>query len=326
MELRTALIGCGYWGTAIARTIAGMDEVELVAVYDRDVAASESVARLCGARTASSLEDAVDRNVEAVVVATSSETHYEVARRCLEAGKHAFVEKPFTTDLEQACALLRVAEANGLVCMVDHTYLYSEPIRKLKDMVDGGEFGQIVYVTCRRINLGIPAYFTDVIWDLAVHDLSIIDHLLGLEIDGARVSRMQHARFPNTAMANITLDLVNGVHANIAVSYLSPVKVREVVIGGTDRMAVFDDTKREKLLIYDQGVVSRNQLDADGLRKQLAGSRYGETSIPPLARRRPLTVALQHFAECAQDGREPITGSSSILSVMRALDAISRSR
>jgi len=324
--LRTALIGCGYWGTAIARTIADMDELDLVAVYDRDRSAGESVAHLCGAVQAEHLEDLLDGDVAAVLIATSSESHYEVALRCLEAGKHAFVEKPFTTNLEHARDLLRIAKANGLTCMVDHIFLYSEAVRKLKDMVDGGEFGQLVYVTCRRINLGIPRYFTDVIWDLAVHDLSVIDYLFGLDVDRVLVSRMRHASFPDDAIANITLDLQGGIHANIAVSYLSPVKIREMVIGGTHRMAVYDDTKRDKLLIFDKGIVFSDQLDAEGLRGQMAGYKYGQTSTPSLIRKPPLTTALQHFAESVLEGKEPLSGSRSILNVMRALDLISKSR
>ena len=324
--MRTALIGCGYWGTAIARTITGMDELDLVAVYDRDRSAGESVAHLCGAVQAEHLEDLLDGDVAAVLIATSSESHYEVALRCLEAGKHAFMEKPFTTNLEHARDLLRIAEANGLTCMVDHVYLYSEAVRKLKDMVDDGEFGQIIYVTCRRINLGIPRYSTDVIWDLAVHDLSIIDYLFGLDVDSVLVSRMRYAPFAQDAIANITLDLQGGIHANIAVSCLSPVKIREMVVGGTHRMAVFDDTKRDKLLIFDKGVVFLDQLDAEGLRGQMAGYKYGETLTPSLIRKQPLTAALQHFAESVLEGKEPVSGSRSILNVMRALDLISKSR
>lgn len=324
--MKTALVGCGYWGAAIARTIAGLHELQLVSVLDRDSAVSEPIARLSGAVKASSLEEALDRDSEAAIIATPPETHYKLARRCLEAGKHVFVEKPFATSLEHARALLRLADKNGLICMVDHTYVYSEPVRWLRGMVDRGEFGKIVYATSRRINLGVFQYFTDVIWDLAVHDLAVIDYLLGLDIASVQVSSMKYDGFPSDAMANITLDLKSGVHANLAVSWLSPVKVREMVIGGTERMAVFDDTKSDKLLVFDKGVVLKEELDSNDLMRQMAEYRYGETAIPPLAKKPPLSSALLHFAECVRTDSEPLTGPGSILSVMKALDAISKSR
>ncbi len=324
--MKTALVGCGYWGTAIARTISGLHELRLVSVYDRDPAVSEPLARLAGAVTASSLDDALDRDPEAVIIATPPETHYDLARQCLEAGKHVFVEKPFATSLEHAHALLRLADKNGLICMVDHTYVYSEPVKRLREMLGRGEFGEIVYVTSRRINLGVFQYFTDVIWDLAVHDLAVIDYLCGLEIERVQASGMRYDGFPNDAMANITLDLRNGIHANLMVSWLSPVKVREMVIGGTDRMAVFDDTKSDKLLVYDKGVVLREKLDSNDLMRRMAEYRYGETAIPSLPNKPPLSAALQHFAECVGTGSEPVSGPDSIRSVMKALDVISKSR
>jgi predicted dehydrogenase len=324
--LKTALVGCGYWGAAISRTIARLCELQLVSVYDRDAAVSEPIARSHGAVTATSLERTLDGDSEAAIIATPPETHYELARRCLEAGKHVFVEKPFTTSLEHAQALLRLADRKGLICMVDHTYVYAESFRILREMVDGGELGEIVYLTSRRINLGIFQYFTDVIWDLAVHDLAVIDYLFGLDIDSVQVSAMKYNGFPKDAMANITLDLKSGVHANLAVSWLSPVKVRETVIGGTDRMAVYDDTKGDKLLLFDKGVVLREELDSNDLVRQMAEYRYGDTAIVPLANKPPLSTALKHFAECVQTGGQPLTGAGSILSVMKALDAISTSR
>jgi predicted dehydrogenase len=303
-----------------------MDALELVTVYDTDPSAGESIARLYGVTQAEDLEDALDHDVSAVLVATSAESHYEVTKRCLVAGKHAFVEKPFTTDLSQARDLLRIAEGRDVTCMVDHVYLYSPAVRRLKHMVDGGELGQIVYVTCRRINLGLPRCFRDVIWDLAVHDLSIIDYLFGLDLRNVAVSRMQYAPFSHDTMANITLDLHSGIHANIAVSCLSPFKVREIVVGGTERMAVFDDTKKDKLLVFDKGVVFGENLDTSGVHGLLSDPKYGAVSTVPLDGTLPLTAALQHFAESVLDGREPLTGPSSILSVMRALDTISDSR
>ncbi len=326
MGLKTALVGCGYWGTAISRTIANLREVQLVSVYDRDAAVSEPIARLHGAVKASSLEKAVDRAAQAAIIATPPETHYELARRCLEAGKHVFVEKPFTTSLKHAQALLRLADRKGLICMVDHTYVYSESVRVLREMVGRGELGEIVYVTSRRINLGIFQYFTDVIWDLAVHDLAVIDYLFGLDIDSVQVSAMKYNGFPKDAMANITLHLKSGLHAHLTVSWLSPVKVRETVIGGTDRMAVYDDTQGDKLLVFDKGVVLREELDRNDLVRKMAEYRYGDTAIVPLVNKPPLSTALRHFAECVQTGRQPLTGAGSIRSVTKALDAISKCR
>jgi predicted dehydrogenase len=326
VRLNAALIGCGYWGGAIARTIGLIDGLNLASAYDRDPAAADSIARSSGARQAHSLEEALGRQSEVAIIATPPETHYPLARQCLTAGKHVFVEKPFTTSVAQARALLAQAQEAGLTCMVDHTYAYSEPVRKVREMIDGGELGEIVYVIGRRINLGVFQFFTDVIWDLAVHDLAILDYLLGLEIENVQVSSMKYGDFPTDAMANIALDLNRAIHVNLTVSWLSPVKVRELIVGGTDRMVVFDDTKRDKLLVFDKGVVLKDNGDPSDLRRQLAEYRYGDTSVPTLPDRKPLTSALAHFADCIRCGAEPLTGASSILSVTKALETISNSR
>jgi predicted dehydrogenase len=232
------------------------------------------------------------------------------------------MEKPFTLSLDTSLELISIAEKNNLKFMVDHVFAYSEPVKYIKENIH--ELGDMVYINSRRINLGLFQYTTDVIWDLAVHDLSIIDYLVGLDVEKVSVFKKKYKDFPNEAIANIDLELKSGVVVNINVSWLSPVKVREMIIGGTKKSIVYDDTLDDKIKVYDAGVVLEKEFESEELYKHLVEYNYGDTYTPKLPDNQSLNNAVEHFRDCVINDKEPITGKQSIINVIKTLELISK--
>ena len=320
--MKVALIGYGYWGINIARTIKEIKDIELVTIFDEDIDRINEAKKLYDFKLTTSLDEVLSLDIEAVFIATPPATHYEIAKKALQANKHIFVEKPFTLNLDDAYELIELAEKKNLKYMVDHIFIYSEPIKYLKQNIK--KFGEIVYINSRRINLGLFQYSTDVIWDLAVHDLSIIDYLVGLDIKKVSVFKKKYKDFPNEAIARIDLELSSGIIVAIDVSWLSPVKVREMIIGGTKLSAVYDDTIEDKIKIYDAGVVLEKELDKNELYKYMVQYKYGDIEIPKLPNNFSLNNSIEHFCDCVKNDKTPITSKKSILNVIKALEIISK--
>ena len=320
--MKVALIGYGYWGINIARTINQIEGIELVTIFDEDIERVNEAKKLYDFTLTTSLDEVLSLDIEAVFIATPPATHYKIAKQALNANKHIFVEKPFTLNLEDAYELIELAEKKSLKYMVDHIFIYSEPVKYLKNHLD--KFGDIVYINSRRINLGLFQYSTDVIWDLAVHDLSIIDYLVGLDIKKVSVFKKKYKDFPNEAIASINLELESGVIIGIDVSWLSPVKVREMIIGGTKMSAVYDDTIDEKIKLYDAGVILEKNLSKDELYKYMVQYKYGDIEIPNLPNNFSLNNSIEHFRDCIKNDKTPITSKKSIINVIKALEIISK--
>lgn len=320
--MRVALIGYGYWGINLARTISNIEKVELVSIFDNDINRISEAKKLYDFETVTSLDELLDLDIEAVFISTPPASHYAIAKKALLKDKHIFVEKPFTLNLDDAYELIDIAEERDLKYMVDHVFIYSEPVKYLKENLK--ELGDIVYINSRRINLGLFQYTTDVIWDLAVHDLSIIDYLVGLDIEKVSVFKKKYKDFPNEAIASINLELKSGIVLNINVSWLSPVKVRELIIGGTKKSAVYDDTKKDAITIYDAGVILEQDLNKNELYNQMVQYKYGDISTPSLPNNMSLNNAVEHFIECIIENKEPNTGKESIIKVIKALEIISK--
>lgn len=320
--MTAALIGYGYWGINIARTINQIEGIELVTIFDEDIERVNEAKKLYDFTLTTSLDEVLSLDIEAVFIATPPATHYKIAKQALNANKHIFVEKPFTLNLEDAYELIELAEKKNLKYMVDHIFIYSEPVKYLKNHLD--KFGDIVYINSRRINLGLFQYSTDVIWDLAVHDLSIIDYLVGLDIKKVSVFKKKYKDFPNEAIASINLELESGVIVGIDVSWLSPVKVREMIIGGTKMSAVYDDTIDEKIKLYDAGVILEKNLSKDELYKYMVQYKYGDIEIPNLPNNFSLNNSIEHFRDCIKNDKTPITSKKSIINVIKALEIISK--
>ena len=316
--MKFLLIGYGYWGRNIARTLKEIGINDFI-IYDEDKNQLKEAKKLYDFEIYNCVDEAI-KHSDAVIIATPPKTHYFLAKKALLANKHIFGEKPFTLNLDEAYELIELAEKKNLKYMVDHVFLYSEPVKFIKQNIDS--LGEIVYINSRRINLGLFQYTTDVIWDLAVHDLSIIDYLVGLEIKKVSVFKRKYKDFKNEALANIDLELNSGITISIQVSWLSPLKVREMIIGGSKKTIVYDDVISDKIKIYDAGVIlnpSENE-KYDYLVKY----HYGDIEVPTLPNNMSLTNALNHFIDCIKNNKEPLTDKKSIIPVLKALEIISK--
>lgn len=321
-QMKTALMGFGYWGMNVARTVIALGH-SLEYVLDPDVNRMEKATATYRTKPALSLDEILDADVDAVFIATPPDTHFPLAKKTLLAGKHVFVEKPFATSIEDAYELLFIADRAERIAFVDHTFVHSEPVKYLRRLVDEKAFGDILYINSRRINLGIFQHQVDVIWDLAVHDLSIIDFLVGLNISRISVFKKKYSNFPRDAFANISCELQSGVTVNIAVSWLSPVKVREMIIGGTAMMAVFDDTAQNKIRLYDRGVILQEELGGEEIYKSMVQYKFGDVTEPEIPRNPALRNAIAAFIECIRVGALPRAHRESILRVTKVLEMIS---
>ena len=316
--MKLSLIGYGYWGRNIARTLKELN-LKIETIFDEDKTQINEAKKLYEFKEYENLDEVL-KNSDIVFIATPPSTHYKIAKKALLNDVNIFVEKPFTLNLKEAYELIELAEKRNLKYMVDHVFIYSEPVKFLKENLDS--FGDIFYINSRRINLGLFQYATDVIWDLAVHDLSIIDHLVGLDIKKVSVFKKRYKNFPNEAMANINLELKNDIVVGLNVSWLSPVKVREMIIGGSKKTALYDDTIEDKIKLFNAGVVLESSKDK--AMDYLVKYHYGDIEIPTLPNNMSLTNAITHFIECVQQSRTPITDKKSILPVIEALEIISK--
>ena len=326
--IRVAVIGTGYWGPNLIRNFSACPQTELVAACDRDRDRLEKVLRgYPSVHALESLQAVLQRDdVDAVAVATPVATHGPIGLAALQAGKHVLLEKPMAASVREAEELVRTADQMGLTLMVDHTFLYSAPVQRIKQIVDSGELGQIYFVDSVRINLGLFQHDINVVWDLAPHDLSIMDLLIGrlpksLSAFGA-CHADGHSEIEDVAYLN--LDFGGGMLASFHVNWLSPVKIRHFVVGGSRKGLVYNDLlPDEKIRVYDRGItVSHDQETKRGI---LVGYRTGDVWAPHVDRVEPLQVMVSHFAECVADGKRPLTDGEAGLRIVRILEAAQRS-
>jgi len=265
-----------------------------------------------------------DPEVDAVVVATPVDKHFELAMASLRAGKHVLVEKPITSTSEQASRLIDEAAARRLVLMVDHTFVYTGAVRKMRELLETGELGDIYYYDSTRVNLGLFQHDVNVLWDLAVHDLSIMDFVLGQQPIAVSATGFAHVQGRPENIAYMTMFFANSLIAHVNVNWLSPVKVRRTLLGGSRRMVVFDDLEAsEKIKVYDRGI-SLNP-SPENVYQMLIGYRAGDMWAPQIAVSEALTVEASHFVACIRDGAQPITGGEAGLHVVRLLEAATES-
>ena len=324
--IRTSVIGLGYWGPNLARNVHTCPGTFLYSLCDRDEERLAAIAtNYPAAKTDSDAATVLaDPDVEAVVVATPVHTHYKLAKAALEAGKHVLVEKPLTDSVETANELVELAETKGLILMVDHIFVFSPPVRKMKEVVESGELGDLFFIDSIRINLGLFQHDINVVWDLAPHDLSIVDYLLGRLPRSISAFGSVHAGQDIEDVAYLNLDFGEGLIANIHVNWLSPVKVRHVLIGASKKSVLYNDLDgSEPVKIYDRGI------HVDGSREARHGLmidyRSGDVVSPHFQRAEPLQQMVRHFAECIEHDRKPLTSGEAGLRVVRILDAAQRS-
>jgi predicted dehydrogenase len=320
------VIGYGYWGPNLVRNFAAQERCRVVAVSDRDPSRLPDAARRYpGLRTTTTPGELIDApDVDAVVIATPVAAHFDLALAALEAGKHVLVEKPLTATSEEAARLIDVAARRRRVLMVDHTFVYTSAVRKIRDLIQGGEIGDVYYYDSVRINLGLFQHDVDVMWDLAVHDLAIMDFVLAERPAAVSATGLAHVpgRPANIAYMTIFFDapLLGHVHVN----WLAPVKVRRTLIGGNRRMIVFDDLEAsEKVKVYDRGI-SVNP-SPENVYQMMVGYRAGDMWAPQLAVTEALYTEAGHFLDSIDAGREPDTPGEAGLRVVRLLEAATAS-
>ncbi|TLX95618.1 MAG: Gfo/Idh/MocA family oxidoreductase [Thaumarchaeota archaeon] len=344
--LKLGVVGYGYWGPNVVRNFASQPDCRVVTICDTNPKAVAQALRHHPAVHATSNPDEVMRSseIDAVAVVTPVSTHYDLAKKALENGKHVFVEKPFTATSAQAEELIELADRKNLQIMVDHTFLFNGAVRKIKELVDGGVLGPLYYYDSTRVNLGLFQHDVNVIWDLAPHDLSIIDYLIGLEPELVVATGGAHLN-GLADMAYITLHFPKNIIAHLNVNWLSPVKVRTTLVGGQRKMLVWNDLEpSEKVKVYDKGIQvtdnhdeSRQRLkalveakvfevgEAQAVHDLLVSYRSGDMWSPQVDQTEALQLEARYFLDCLASGEKPVNDGRAGLRVVKMLEAADQS-
>lgn len=327
-----AVIGAGYWGPNLVRTALATPALRLEWLCDLDIERARQILGPYTTVRATQSYDGIldDPAVDAVAIATPAGTHFDLVRSALEAGKHVLVEKPLTASVAEGEKLASLAAASGLVLMCDHTYCYTPAVQRIRDLIRGGEIGEIQFIDSVRINLGLVQPDVDVLWDLAPHDLSIFDFVLPPGVTPVAVAA--HVVDPIGAgrgcLGYLSLWLSNGALAHVHVNWLSPTKIRTAVFGGSRRTIVWDDINPAgRLAVHDRGVDTRQAgcVPPDERREALISYRTGDTLIPALPEREALRSVMAEFSAAIGEGRPALTDAAAGLRVLRLLEAASRS-
>lgn len=325
-RMGVAVVGAGYWGPNLVRNFSGSPDWDLRFVCDLDAErAQRVVGRYSTVQVTSSLDEVLaDPAIAAVAVATPASTHAEVAMACLDAGRHVLVEKPLASTVAEGEKLVAAAAERELVVMCDHTYCYTPAVRRIRDLVTEGTLGEIQYVDSVRINLGLVQPDVDVIWDLAPHDLSILDFVLPADRQPTGVAA--HGADPigvgNACVAYLSLPLTGGAIAHVHVNWLSPTKIRHTIIGGSKQMLVWDDLHpTQRLTLYDKGVDLSAAMGSEARRETLVRYRAGDMIAPALPEAEALGMVVAEFAASIRERRAPLTDGEAGLRVLRVLEA-----
>jgi predicted dehydrogenase len=322
--LRIGVCGYGYWGPNIARNLGALEQCEVVAIGDLNADALKRARKAHpSARLTADCAEILDAaDIDAVAIVTPVWTHFELAKRALENGKHVFVEKPFTSTSAQAAELIDIAARKNLRIMVDHTFLFSGAVRKIRELVDNGTLGRLYYFDSTRVNLGLFQHDVSVVWDLAPHDLSVMDHVIGEQPEAVVATGGNHIN-GHADVAYVTVFFPGNITAHINVNWLSPVKVRTTLIGGRDKMLVWNDLEPdEKIRVYDKGV---EVTSAQSVRDLLVSYRSGDVWSPRVNNTEALAVELRYFVDCVVDGRTPSNDGEAGLRIVRLLEAADES-
>jgi predicted dehydrogenase len=331
-EVGLAVVGAGYWGPNLVRTALATPALRLQYLCDLDIRRAETVLGPYTTVRATDSYDQVlaDPAVTAVAIATPAATHFDLVRLALEAGKHVLVEKPLTPSVAEGAKLAGLARQAGLALMCDHTYCYTPAVQRIRELIRSGQIGELQFIDSVRINLGLVQSDVDVLWDLAPHDLSILDFVLPENVRPVAVAA--HTVDPigagRACLAYLSVWLSNGALAHVHVNWLSPTKIRTTVFGGSRRTIVWDDTNpARRLAIHDRGVdrIQAGCLPQDERRQALISYRTGDTLMPALPEREALMSVMAEFSAAISQGRPPLTDAEAGLRVLAMLEAASRS-
>lgn len=318
------VIGYGYWGPQIARNFHSLDNARLLVVCDKE---AEVLKRAKRAYADLEVTTELSRvltspHVDAVAVVTPVWTHFELAKAALENGKHVFVEKAFTTTSEQARQLIELAEKKNLRIMVDHTFLFTGAVKRIRQLIDGNELGNLYYYDSTRVNLGLFQHDVNVIWDLASHDLSIMNHLIKDKAEAIVATGGRHLNSCED-IAFITIYFEHNIIAHINVNWLSPVKVRTTLIGGEKKMVVWNDLAAdEKVKVYDKGVQITSR---EGVYDLLVSYRSGDMWAPKVDQTEALKAECEYFVDCVMNNKRPFNDGHTGLEVVKMLEAADKS-
>jgi predicted dehydrogenase len=322
--IKIGVIGYGYWGPNIVRNFHAATDARVTVVCDQR---TESLKRAQQAFPGVDVTTEVDKvltspDIDAVAIVTPVWTHFDLAKAALENGKHVFVEKPFTATTAQAQELVELGAKKNLRIMVDHTFLFTGAVKKIRQLIEGEELGKLYYYDSTRVNLGLFQHDVNVIWDLAPHDLAIMDHLIQDQPTGIVATGASHLN-GHEDVAYITVYFQSNMVAHFNVNWLSPVKVRTTLIGGEKRMVVWNDVEAdEKVKVYDRGVEITAR---EGVYNLLVSYRSGDMWAPKVEQVEALKAECQYFIECVKDGKDPFNDGVAGLKVVKMLEAADRS-
>jgi predicted dehydrogenase len=329
-KTNVGVIGCGYWGPNLLRNFSESEAAELRWICDLDASRLAAMGRRYpSAQTTPDYKSLLaDPTLAAVAIATPVWTHFTFAKEALEAGKHVLVEKPLTASVAEAEHLVELAERNNLALMVDHTFVYTGAVRKIKEMVQGGELGDLLYFDATRINLGLFQDDINVVWDLAPHDLSMMDYVVGRQPESVTAIGSCHIKPGIENIAYVLLRFPDEFIAHFHFNWLSPVKIRRTLIAGSRKMVVYDDIEpTEKVRVYDSGVTTTptEELDREVAYRTLVSYRTGDVWVPKLDSSEALYYVCKEFLDAIREKRQPLTDGNAGLRVVRLLDAAQRS-
>jgi len=324
--ISVGIVGLGYWGPNLVRNFSAATTTRVAWLCDVNSTRLADIGEQFPAatRTVRYEEMLAAPEVQAVAIAAPVAAHHRLARAALLAGKHVLVEKPLAASVAEAVELVELAKRVDRVLLVDHIFLYSPAVRKMAELVLGGEVGDLLFVDSVRINLGLFQHDVNVVWDLAPHDLSIIDYLIDRPPRSIVAVGASHAETGQESVAYLHLDYGDNLLASVHVNWLSPVKVRHFLLGGSRRSLLYDELDiSERLKVYDRGIdVSK---DVDGIRQVLVSYRSGDVVSPRLDGTEPLRYLVEHFADCVRNSTQPISGGEQGLRIVRILEAAQRS-
>jgi len=325
-KLNIAVVGCGYWGPNIIRNFFALPGCEVRAVCDSRPERLKYMGELHrGLKTVSDYEELVsDQGIDAIAIATPVQMHFDLARRSLEAGKHTFIEKPMASSSSECRRLNEIAEKQQLTLMVGHTFVYNAAVRKIKEIIQDGEIGDLLYINARRLNLGLFQKDINVTWDLAPHDISIILYIIGQGPVAVNCNGRAHVASDVEDVTTMTLNFANGKMALIQSSWLDPHKIREMKFVGSRKMVVYDDIEPlEKIKIYDKHVETPPHYDT--FAEFQYAYHYGDMHAPYVKMTEPLRVECQHFIDCIRSKQKPDTSGLEGMQVVQILEAASES-
>jgi predicted dehydrogenase len=326
--MNVAVVGCGYWGNHVIRNFNSSKDWNLLYICDTDLEHLEKMSRKYANAIATDNYNKIilDDRVDAIAIATPVFTHFELAKKSLIAGKHTWVEKPLTSTVKEAEELIELAEKNNVLLHVDHTFIYTSAVGKIKEIIDSGELGDILYFDSVRVNLGLFQHDVNVIWDLAPHDFSILEYAVGkkpVSINATGQDFFNHTGKKTENIAYVTVGFDDGSIAHFNVNWMSPVKIRHIIFGGNKKMLVYDDMETiSKIKIYDSGISIKNR---EEIYNALIQYRTGDMFSPAISNTEALEVECEHFYHSIKNNTKTNTDGHSGLYVVKLLEAANES-